>query len=174
MKKVLLSLFLFICELPVFCQTSVIELAYNVNGYQYAALCVLNGGTGKCSVLSNQGNCWYDAYYTDYGNYSTITTSNPSINGWLPCVLYFTSSGNYMQVQNYKIPISANMVSRNNWNLKKAQYGFKIDGTSFRGRKCTYPIGSSTCSKLHYCSGFVEGRTITTCKNCPHESSWHK
>lgn len=45
---------------------------------------------------------------------------------------------------------------------------------SFRGkRKCTYPIGSSTCSKLGKCSG-LDKNTESTCKNCIHDASWHK
>lgn len=174
MKKMIIISFFLTFVFSVYGQTSVIELFYNVNGDQYSALCVLNSGTGKCRVVSDLGSCWYNARYTDYGNYSTITTSNPSIQGWLPCVIYFTSNGNYMVVQNYRFAVSANLVSRSDWNLKKAQYGFKVDGTSFKSRKCTYPIGASTCSKLHNCSGFQEGKTVSTCKNCPHSSSWHK
>lgn len=156
-------------------QTLVIEMFYGVNGYNYAALCVLDGSYGKCKVVSNVGNCVYDAYFKDYGSYSTISTSNPSVNGWLPSVCYLTYSGNYMVCQNLRIGLSAIVIPQKDWNLKKAQYGFSIDGTTTRGeRKCTYPIGASTCSKLGGCPGFSEGRTITTCKHCPHDKSWHK
>lgn len=174
MKKSILSALFFVCSLFLFGQTAVLEMFYNVNGHQLSALCVLNGSEGKCSVKSSSGNCWFDASYTNHGSYSTIATSNPSDPNWIPSVIYFTSNGNYMVVQNYKFAVAASMIPQSDWNLKKAQYGFRIDGTSFRGKQCTYPIGASTCSKLHYCSGFQEGKTITTCKHCPHDISWHK
>lgn len=175
MKRFLLSILLLVSFCNSDAQTLVVELFYNVNGDSYSALCVFEGNQGKCRVLSMTGNCWYDAYYSQNATYTTITIINPSLDDWVPGVYYFTLYGNYVVFQGYRFELIGNIIPNRDWNIKKAQYGFVLSGPSFKsGKICCFPIGASTCSKLGICSGFHEGKTITECKHCPHDSSWHR
>lgn len=141
MRKLLLIMLLLTSRtLLSYAQTMVAECAYNVNGNQHSALIVLNGDRGKCKVLSNLGNCWFNASFTEYGSYSTITISNPSVNGWIGGVFYFLSGGeNYVVFQNNRFPVYGNVIPRSNWNNKMTQYGFDTSyNVPFNGTKTGY------------------------------------
>lgn len=154
MKKFLL-LVLFSISLTVNAQSLVVELYYNVNGYQHSTLCVLNGNSGKCNVLSEAGNCWYDAYYSEDGAISAIAIQNPSVNGWIPGVFYFTPNRNYVVFQGYTFELGVYVVPNRDWSTKMAQYGFSISNTSFRG-------GSYVEKRVYDCNGF--GGSHCSCK----------
>ena len=106
-------------------QTSVRELYYNVEGDNYSALCVLNGEKGRFRVISEVGNCWYDAKYTDYGSYSTIKIFNSGSSDWLPVTFYITPDKKYLVVEGKKYKFKEKKIPKSNWNQKKTQYGFK-------------------------------------------------
>lgn len=135
MKKLLLLSLLVTCSISLFGQTSVRELYYNVDGDNYSALCVLNGDKGRFRVKSEVGNCWYDAKYTDYGSYYTIKIFNSHSSEWIPVTFYFTPDENYLIVEGTKYKFNVKMIPQSDWDKKKAQYGFRIDGQPSRSKK---------------------------------------
>lgn len=135
MKKILLLTLLVTCSLILYGQTTVHELYYNVDGDNYSALCVLNGEKGKCRVLSDVGNCWYDAKFTDYGSYSAIKIYNPKSSEWIPVTFYITPDEKYLVVEGEKFALKEYIIPQSDWNKKKAHYGFRIDGQSSRNKK---------------------------------------
>lgn len=175
MKRIIMLMIMTVCLAKVSAQSLVVELNYNANGRQYAALCVFNGNAGRCHVFTDIGNCWYNAYYASNGSYSTISLTSPSTYGWIPGVCYFTQRGNYVVFQGYQFPLYSSVIPNYGWQAKKAQYGFRNGSVSFRGnRKCRYPIGSTRCSDINKCPGFDEGPSMTICKHCGHDTDWHK
>lgn len=179
MKKIILSILIAWCGINTLCsQSLLIECWYNVNGYAHQALISLNGSSGRCHVISDNGDCWYSVYYNRHDTYTAISMSNPSKENWVPGTFYFVQGGNdYVVFQGYKFPVRASIVQEQYWSVKLNQYGFSGSSPSFRGK----PSRTGHCYDCglnhygHYVCPHFTPRTLgdaTTCK-CGHAIGRH-
>ena len=156
MKKIILSVLIAWCIISSLCaQSLLIECWYNVNGYAHQALISLNGSSGRCHVVSSNGDCWYSVYYNRYDTYTAISMSNPSKGNWIPGTIYFVQGGNdYIDFQGYKFSIRASVIQEQYWSMKLNQYGFNTP--SFRGgdKYKTFAKTKNRCSKCLGCTGY--------------------
>lgn len=173
MKKILFFIVILIVSLTSDAQI-VLECSYNVNGLNNSSLCVIhaNSNYGKCHVLSNMGSCWFDAYYQNHGDYTTITISNPSEQRWIGGSFYFLSGGsNYVVFQGNKFPVYPNLISRQAWNNKLRQYGFNDVYTG----PCMESVIDGNGNKMRCpCNGVITTQNAELCSYCPHYVSSHR
>ena len=152
-------------------QTSVAEFFYNIGGLQHAALCVLYGSSGKVHVITNMGDCSFDAYYSEHGNYTTIKLSNPSSYGWISGTFYFLANGsNFINTQGQNFPINPYMVPRKDWQMKMYQYGYQSNKTSFKTKEVYYAECAHCKCKLYNPKSAANSYCIT-CESYGHKKS---
>ena len=136
MKRMIISMLFVSLMLNSNAQQLVVELAYNVNGYQHSALCVFEGGWhGRCNVLSPFGNCWFDAVTESEGDGYVISMSNPSKSNWIPGVCHLRAYNPYVEFQGLRYRLTFAVIGEGYHEFKKAQYGFSISNTPFEANK---------------------------------------
>mgnify|MGYP003500865935 CR=1 FL=1 len=154
MKKIIFIASLILCSFVGHSQN--LAFSYNQSGSHW------EGRSTSDSYTLASGNvmCDFDASFSNGSNGTVLMyVYNPSRQGFIPATYYI--------YPNYTFDLVANgyIVAKGRWSVIDTG-----DGTSFKGKSCTYNVGCN-------CSGFEPLGTYAPekfiCKKCRHQKQYH-